>query len=40
MRQVFIWLMGVFAPVMVPGLHDAVSNRIGQNLSRGQLCQL
>lgn len=25
MRQVFIWLMGVFAPVMVPGRHDAVS---------------
>jgi hypothetical protein len=28
MRQVFIWLMGVFAPVMVPGRHDAVKDTV------------
>lgn len=27
MRQVFIWLMGVFAPVMGLGLHNAVKNK-------------
>jgi hypothetical protein len=27
MRQVFIWLMGVFAPVMVLGQHNAVNNK-------------
>lgn len=27
MRQIFIWLMGVFAPVMVLGQHNAVNNK-------------
>jgi Neuraminidase (sialidase) len=27
MRQIFIWLMGVFAPVMVLGQHNAVKNK-------------